>query len=91
MSVPRSNLPKSVTEGYWVAVGKSLRNRRQLSREESLQAISKYRAVLAEDQIGDIIYHDPIEETADGIVTGGYVPSDDQPGLVSESTQHANR
>jgi hypothetical protein len=36
------------------------------------RGIQTYQAALIQAKVGDIIYHAPVEETAKGIVEGGY-------------------
>jgi hypothetical protein len=51
------------------------------------RAVLTYRAELAKTGVGDEIYHAPIEETAEGIVKGGYVTS----GRSARSGKRAKR
>jgi hypothetical protein len=72
MSLPRSSLPKYVTQGYWQAVRDQLQRRHQFTATKARRAVADYRRTLANAGVRDMIYHSPIDETADGIVTGEY-------------------
>ena len=67
-----STLPRKVTQGYWVEVRSYLQAHHNLSLAVARRGIKAYRAELEKANVGDVIYHAPIEETACGIVTGGY-------------------
>ncbi len=75
MATPHSSLSKRVTQGYWVAVRQLLQKQYQLPSATAKRAVATYQAALEKISVGDEIYHAPIEETAEGIVTGGYVTS----------------
>ena len=70
---PRSNLPDRVILGYWAAVRKFLQKNHNLEEKEASKAIARYRAVLSKSRVGDIMYHAPIADTANGIVIGGHL------------------
>jgi hypothetical protein len=57
---------------YWNAVLEILQDQYKLNFYESNDAVSNFRAKLKENEIGEIIYHVAIEETANGIMSGGY-------------------
>lgn len=84
---PRTNLPDRVILGYWAAVRKFLQKNHNLEERRASKAIARYRAVLAKSRVGDIMYHAPISDTAEGIVTGGYVPCDDSGMVVKKPKQ----
>ena len=65
-------LSKRVTQGYWEKVREILHSHYRLSLAVALRGIQTYQAVLAQAKIGDEIYHAPVDETAKGIVEGGY-------------------
>jgi hypothetical protein len=68
-----SRLPKYVIEGYWMAVRKCLRSRHDLSLPIVSRTVRIYRTALEKSGIGEEIYHEPVEETAQGIIDGGYI------------------
>ena len=76
MPTSRSGMSRQSTQGYWAAVRRLLQTSHQFSLAKSQRAIAAYKKELARYDIGDEIYHAPIEETANGVVNGEY-------GLVS--------
>jgi hypothetical protein len=69
----KSRLPKYVVEGYWTAVRKALRTQHHLSSSIIGNGVRSFRATLAKMKVGDLICHEPIDTTAQGIIDGGYV------------------
>lgn len=65
-------LPKHITQGYWTEVRRLLHTQHRLSITAAARGVRKYRALLALDGIGDIIYHSSVEDTAVGIISGDY-------------------
>ena len=57
---------------YWNEVYRVLREDHKLGRLEAANSIKSYRRILYENRVGDIVYHVPPDETAQGIVTGEY-------------------
>ena len=72
MNSTNSNLPKHVTQGYWVEVRRLLHTQHLLSVAAAARGVNSYRAVLAHNDVGDLIYHSSVEDTAAGIISGGY-------------------
>ena len=68
MTARRTDLPKRVTQGYWKKVGQLLRSRYRLS----VECDPCLSGGTGAGRGGDEIYHAPVEETAKGIVRGGY-------------------
>ena len=62
-----TRLPKRVTEGYWKAVLELLDKKHNLSPSATKTAVLGYREKLNKNGVGEVIYHAPAEETAQGI------------------------
>lgn len=91
MTTSRSNLPKRVTQGYWIRARQLLHARHGLSMAAALRAIRAYRAILVRDGVGDEIYHASVEDTARGIVQGGYATDNGLRGPKSTPTVHKEK
>ena len=72
MSTTSSKLPRKVVQGYWAEVRRRLQSKHGLSLAAARHGILAYREALAKLGVGDELFHAPIKETADGIVTGEY-------------------
>lgn len=75
MPTPRTNVPKPLADAYWEQVRRVLQSRHHLTEESAERAVQAYQRALIKAGVRDAVYHTPIEETADGIVTGSYVPN----------------
>lgn len=58
---------------YWEEIQRLLIVDYKLDKDAALAAIKTYLTVLINAGVGDMIYHAPVDETAKGIVEGGYV------------------
>jgi len=88
MTTPHSNLPKRVTQGYWKQVRQLLQTRHRLSMAAAVRATRAYRAILARDGVRDEIYHALVEDTARGIVQGGYATNGQPQGARITPISH---
>lgn len=73
MNFVQSKIPEQVTQAYWDQVTRLLKNRHRLNTALARECVRIYRETLLVIGVYDAIYHAPVDETADGIVTGGYV------------------
>lgn len=72
MPTPRTNVPKPLADAYWEEVRRVLQSRHHLPEESAERAVLAYQRALVKVGVRDAVYHAPIEETAEGIMTGGY-------------------
>lgn len=68
----KSQFPRHLTAGYWAEVRRILVAKHKLTKTRAKFAVTAYRKCLRQDGVGDIVYHSPVEQTADGIITGEY-------------------
>lgn len=72
MSSISSNLPIRVIRSYWAEVRRLLQIRFALSKTAASRAVESYQKAIADVGVRDEIYHASVDETAKGIVEGGY-------------------
>ena len=82
MLIPPSELPKRVTQQYWAKVRQLLCSRHRLTLAAARRGIQAYRDVLARSGVRDEIYHAPVDDTARGIVQGGYTTKEVSPEVA---------
>ena len=79
MPTTPSDLPESVTKSYWTEIRRLLQVDHKLKAVASARAVRAYVSAIARAGVGDIIYHAPVEDTARGIVAGGYAAAGEAP------------
>ena len=79
MPTTPSDLPESVTKAYWGEVRRLLQVDHKIKATASARAVRAYVAAITLAGVGDMIYHAPVEDTARGIVAGGYVTEGEAP------------
>lgn len=72
MATRRSQFSARSIREYWAGVRGELCGRHGLTVETAETGIANFRAALEKLGVGDIQYHAPIDEIADGIINGEY-------------------
>jgi len=72
---PKSDwMPQRLVAEYWQSVLLAL-EAKNIATDEALKGIGRYQEALLEHEALDMVYHDEPERVAEGIVSGGHVPS----------------
>ncbi len=68
-----TKMDKGIQDSYWTEVERILVTDYAIAPDQANKSVLHYRQLLFTSKIGDIIYHEYPEETAQGIITGGYI------------------
>ena len=66
------NLSRKLAQEYWTEVRRLLQTEHRLSATAAARGVKVYRALLAQNCVGEFIYHSSVEDTAVGIISGDY-------------------